>query len=125
MPPAPTLSQDPVPPPSAPIWPGAGAQDSSGLLRHTPVYSHFQVRSIGCLNHQAGQAGQLRASPGAMPEAPSSLAQAGSFNYLSLGLLSLLLIWGCRPGLHRRAPPPPVARARGPRVLTSCRPQLK
>ena len=52
------------------------------------------------------------------------LCRAGSFNYRWLGPLSR-----ANPGPRLRAAragaPSPPARARGPRVLTSCRPQLK
>nr|XP_020770590.1 collagen alpha-1(I) chain-like [Odocoileus virginianus texanus] len=55
---------------------------------------------------------------------PRGRGRAGSFNYRWLGPLSR-----ANPGPRLRAAragaPSPPARARGPRVLTSCRPQLK
>lgn len=57
-------------------------------------------------------------------QSPLRCSQAGSFNYRWLGPLSRT-----NPGRHhgrlRQGPPPPAARARGPQVLTSRRPQLK
>lgn len=62
--------------------------------------------------------------PGWAPEPPSVTAvQAGSFNYHSLGPLSRDNLGPLRAALE--GAPSPTARAQGPQVLTSCRPQLK
>lgn len=100
----------------------------SGRPVHTALRSQTPPPRDGLSAEPPGADAGAGPAPGAGRTVRSALprgrGRAGSFNYRWLGPLSR-----ANPGPRLRAAragaPSPPARARGPRVLTSCRPQLK
>lgn len=102
----------------------------SGRPVHTALRSQTLPPRDGLLAEAPGADAGTGPASGAGRTVRSALprgrgrGRAGSFNYRWLGPLSR-----ANPGPRLRAAragaPSPPARARGPRVLTSCRPQLK